>query len=126
MGELLTTDNLLIAGLALVALILLVAVVRNRGGRRSSRGNREYDLQEATWGIQAREGWDDVGPFGGFSAPAVPPPEAIKPQVQQDIYAAAKRIEEPQQVNQNQSQRWQQPTQQQNSGIDTSFLDDLL
>ncbi len=126
LGELLTTDNMLIAGLALVALILLVAVVRNRGGRRSSRGNREYDLQEATWGIQAREGWDDVGPFGGFSAPAVPPPEAIKPQVQQDIYAAAKRIEEPQQVSQNQSQRWQQPTQQQNSGIDTSFLDDLL
>jgi hypothetical protein len=126
LGEFLTPDNLLLAGLILVALILLLAVVRNRGGKSGGRRSKDYELQEATWGIQARDGWDDVGSFGGFSQPSTPPPEPIKPQVQQDIYAAAQRIDSPAQSTQSQPQRWQQPTQQQNSGIDTSFLDDLL
>ena len=54
-----------------------------------------------------------------------PPPPAIKPVVQNDIYAAAERI----QPSQNQTQfGFERPQQQQSrqNDIDTSFLDDLL
>ena len=47
--------------------------------------------------------------------------------MENDIYAAAQRIEQP--AQQPQPQRWTQPVQQQQpaqGGIDTSFLDDLL
>ena len=125
LGELLTTDNLILAGLLLVTVILLILVFRGRGG--SPARNKDWELQEATWGIQARDGWDDTGSFGGQVAPPVAPPAAIQPAQQNDIYAAAQRIEQP--AQQPQPQRWTQPVQQQQpaqGGIDTSFLDDLL
>ena len=52
LGELLTTDNLILAGLLLVTVILLILVFRGRGG--SPARNKDWELQEATWGIQAR------------------------------------------------------------------------
>ena len=120
-----TTDNLILAGLLLVTVILLILVFRGRGG--SPARNKEWELQEATWGIQARDGWDDAGSFGGQVAPPVAPPAAIQPAQQNDIYAAAQRIEQP--AQQPQPQRLTQTVQQQQpaqGGIDTSFLDDLL
>ena len=107
--------------------VLLVLVLRGRGGRKPGR-SKEWELQEATWGIEARSGWDDVGSFGGQVSPPVEAPPAIQPAQQNDIYAAAQRIQQPSQPVQ-QPQRWSQPTQQQQppqGGIDTSFLDDLL
>ena len=127
LGELLTTDNLILAGMILISLFLLILVLRGSGGGKPPR-NKEWELQEATWGIEARAGWDDAGTFGGQSKPPVAPPPAIQPTQQNDIYAAAQRIQQPSQPAQ-QPQRWSQPTQQQQppqGGIDTSFLDDLL
>ena len=134
LGELLSSDNMLLLGMILVSLILLILVLRGRG-KKPAR-NKEWELQEATWGIQARDGWDDVGSFGGQVSPPVAPPPSIQPAQQNDIYAAAQRIQQPpvtqqptqQQPTQQQPQRWSQPTQQQppQGGIDTSFLDDLL
>ena len=128
LGELLTADNLILAGMILISLLLLILVLRGRGGRKPTR-NKDWELQEATWGIEARSGWDDVGTFGGQASAPVAPPPAIQPAQQNDIYAAAQRIQEPSQPAQQQPQRWSQPTQQQQppqGGIDTSFLDDLL
>ena len=128
LGEILTTNNVLMALGAMIVLILLLLVVRGGGSGKKSRNNKEYDLQEATWGIQARQGWDDVGSFGGQPvAPVSPPPQAIKPVVENDIYAAAERIQQPPQnpMQYNWQQPQQQPTTRQNE-IDTSFLDDLL
>ena len=128
LGELLSSDNMLLLGMILVSLILLILVLRGRG-KKPAR-NKEWELQEATWGIQARDGWDDVGSFGGQVSPPVAPPPSIQPAQQNDIYAAAQRIQQPPvtQPTQQQPQRWSQPTQQQppQGGIDTSFLDDLL
>jgi len=132
LGELLTTDNMIIAGMILISLLLLVLVLRGRG-KKPAR-NREWELQEATWGIEARSGWDDTGTFGGQVAPPVAPPPAIKPAQQNDIFAAAQRIQQPNQPVSPQPQRWvQQPPQTQpvrqqtrQDEIDTSFLDDLL
>lgn len=127
LGEIFTTNNLLMAMAALIILVLLVLVVRGGGSSKKSRRNKDYELQEATWGIQARQGWDDVGTFGGLdTTPVAPPPPAIKPVVQNDIYAAAERIQQP---SQNQTQfGFERPQQQQSrqNEIDTSFLDDLL
>ena len=120
-GELLTTDNMIIAGMILITLLLLLLLVRGRG--RKPAKNREWELQEATWGIQARDGWDDVGSFGGQVAPPVAPPPAIQPKQQNDIYSSPERVQQPQEA---QPQRWSQPSQQSQPGIDTSFLDDLL
>ena len=127
LGELLTTDNLIIAGMVLISLLLLLLVIRGRGGKPAR--NKEWELQEATWGIEARSGWDDVGSFGGQVAPPVAPPPSIQPAQQNDIYAAAQRIQQPSQPAM--PQRWEQqtqPAQQQKpqGAIDTSFLDDLL
>ena len=120
-GELLTTDNMIIAGMILITLLLLLLLVRGRG--RKPAKNREWELQEATWGIQARDGWDDVGSFGGQVAPPVAPPPAIQPKQQSDIYSSSERVQQPQEAH---PQRWSQPSQQSQPGIDTSFLDDLL
>ena len=127
LGELLTTDNMIIAGMVLISLLLLLLVVRGRG-RKPAR-NKEWELQEATWGIEARSGWDDVGSFGGQAPPPVAAPPSIQPAQQNDIYAAAQRIQQPSQPAM--PQRWEQQTQpvqqqQPQGGIDTSFLDDLL
>jgi len=130
-GDILSTENMLAAGMALVALILLLAVLRGRGGRGSR--DKDWELQEATWGIQARDGWDDAGTFGGRSKVPTAPPPAIQPAQQSEIYAAAQRIQQPAQTTyqpqptSEQPQRWVQPTQQPpQGGVDTSFLDDLL
>ena len=127
LGELLTTDNMIIAGMVLISLLLLLLVVRGRG-KKPAR-NKEWELQEATWGIEARSGWDDVGSFGGQAPPPVAAPPSIQPAQQNDIYAAAQRIQQPSQPAM--PQRWEQQTQpvqqqQPQGGIDTSFLDDLL
>ena len=128
LGKLLTTDNMIIAGMIIVTMVLLLLVFKGRGG--SPAKNKEWELQEATWGIQARDSWDDDGSFGGQTAPPVSPPPSIQPTQQNDIYAAAQRIQQPAQPvqQQQQPQSWSQPIQQQpaQGGIDTSFLDDLL
>ena len=128
LGELLTTDNMIIAGMVLITMILLILVFKGRGG--SPKGSKEWELQEATWGIQARDGWDDGGSFGGQTVPPVSAPPSLQPAQQTDIYAAAQRIQQPTQPvqQQPQPQSWSQPVQQQpaQGGIDTSFLDDLL
>ena len=109
--------------MALISLFLLILVLRGRGGNPNR--SKEWELQEATWGIEARSGWDDVGTFGGQASPPVKAPAAIRPARQNDIYAAAERIQQPEPSEQIQPQRWSQPQQPQ-SGLDTSFLDDLL
>ena len=121
---------MILAGMVLITMLLLVLVLRGKGSK--SARSKDWELQEATWGIQARDGWDDVGSFGGQVAPPVAQPPAIQPSQQSDIYAAAQRIQQPSQPvqpeSQVQPQRWNQPAPQQpaQGGIDTSFLDDLL
>ena len=127
LGELLTTDNLIIAGMILISIFLLILVLRGKGGKPTR--NKDWELQEATWGIEARSGWDDVGSFGGQVSPPVSAPPAIQPAQQNDIYAAAERIQQPTQPSQptqSQPQRWSQQQQPPQGGLDTSFLDDLL
>ena len=53
--SLLTTPNLIAAGMFLVVIVLLVLVVRARGS--ANRRDKNYELQEATWGIQDAS-WD--------------------------------------------------------------------
>ena len=124
-GELLNSGNLLAICLGLIAILLLVLVVRSRGSSKSR--DKEWELQEATWGIQARSGWDEPSMIPSGKPPVEAPP-GIRPGQQNDIYAAAQRIED-QSPSQPAPQRWSQPAQQQppaQGGIDTSFLDDLL
>ena len=134
---LLTTPNLLAAGLLLIAVFLLVAIVRTRNNKRVR--DKNWELQEATWGIQDDLGWDDTPGFGAV-APVAPPPQ-ISPQAENDIYAAAQRIDS-NQAYQRPAYQPQQPVLQpqnnallnelndnketQKPSIDTSFLDDLL
>jgi len=139
-SSLLTTPNLLAAGLLAIALLLLVAIVRSRGGQRGR--NQTLELQEATWGIQ-----DDD--WGAVSTPA-PPSMASKtvPNIEgtqgNDIYAAAERIGSQDSYGRPAYQSQQpvmqpaqnnallndlaEPTSPQlpQASIDTSFLDDLL
>ena len=128
LGEVLSTNNIMMIIGGLIVVILLVFVLRGGGRNGKSRRNKDYELQEATWGIQARDGWDDVGNFAGqTTVPVAPPPPAIKPVVQNDIFAAADRIQQP--VQNQQPPAWQPPNPPQQSRqnqIDTSFLDDLL
>ena len=135
--SLLTTPNLLAAGLLLVALLLLIGIIRTRNNKKMR--DKNWELQEATWGIQDNLGWDDAPEFGA-TTPISPPPQ-ITPKVETDIYSAAQRITandpyqrqvyQPQQpvlqpqndvlLNElNDDKRTQKPN------IDTSFLDDLL
>ena len=116
--------------MVLISIFLLVLVLRGRGGKPTR--NKDWELQEATWGIEARSGWDDVGSFGGKVSPPVSAPPAMQPSQQSDIYAAADRIQQPTQPSQpsqptqSQPQRWSQQQQPPQGGLDTSFLDDLL
>ncbi|MEC8540315.1 MAG: hypothetical protein VXY53_00555 [Candidatus Thermoplasmatota archaeon] len=135
--SLLTTPNLIAAGLLLVAVFLLIAIVRTRNTKRMR--DKNWELQEATWGIQDDLGWDDTPGFG-TSAPATPPPQ-ITSQVENDIYSAAQRIGGNDQYQIPTYQAQQPVLQPQNKAllnelnddkaapkpdIDTSFLDDLL
>ena len=135
-SSLLTTTNLLAAGLLIVVLFLLVTIVRSRGNQRMR--DKSWELQEATWGIQDDLGWDDAAPVS--VAPQVAAPPQITPQVQDDIYSAAQRIDNSNPYQRDLYQQQQPVLQSQNSAllnelnneqtpkpkIDTSFLDDLL
>ena len=139
-GQLFGSDKMMLVGLVIVAILLLLLVIRSRGG--GPKKSKDFDMQEATWGIQSRDGWDQAD---NFSAPTVEPPSSVQPKVQQDIFSAAQRIENPVQSQQQaftpaqqsyqapqQSfqpapvQNFNQPQQSGQSSIDTSFLDDLL
>ena len=131
-----TTPNLLAAGLLLVAILLLIAIVRNRNNNKIR--DKNWELQEATWGIQDNLGWDD-NEFG--AVPPTSPPPQIRSQTETDIYSANQRIET-NDPYQRQAYQPQQPVlqpennallnelndtkQTQRPNIDTSFLDDLL
>ena len=139
-SSLLTTPNLLAAGLLVIALLLLVAIVRSRGGQRSR--NQTLELQEATWGIQD-DNWDDVGvpappPMASKAVPALDSNQgkniyaAAQPLVNQDPYGRpeyqpAQPVMQPAQNNAllNDLAGSSSPQLPQAS-IDTSFLDDLL
>ena len=140
--SLLTTPNLIAAGMLLIVVMLLVLIVRARGN--SNRRSKTWELQEATWGIQDAS-WDTPAaaapPAPPMAAPA--PPPGVSAQQTNDIYAAANRI---------QSQDYGRPAYQPSQpvlqptidpalldglvdepstaprmpDIDTSFLDDLL
>ena len=140
--SLLTTPNLIAAGMLLIVVMLLVLIVRARGN--SNRRSKTWELQEATWGIQDAS-WDTPAaaapPAPPMAAPA--PPPGVSAQQSNDIYAAANRI---------QSQDYGRPAYQPSQpvlqptidpalldglvdepstaprmpDIDTSFLDDLL
>tara|TARA_B100001769_G_scaffold275009_1_gene275223 strand:- start:1029 stop:3431 length:2403 start_codon:yes stop_codon:yes gene_type:complete len=138
-SSLLTPPNLIAAGLVLLALFLVIAIVRTRGNQRSR--NKSWELQEATWGIQDDFGsWDDIDPMMP-STPQAPPPSVSQTQ-SNDIYSAAQRIDsnpygretyQPQQpVLQPQNQNilndltGGEASAPVKPKIDTSFLDDLL
>ena len=118
-SDYLTTQNLLAGGLGLLSLILLLAILRG-GGRRGGSRDKEWEIQEATWGvdIEPRSGWDDMGAV--VSAPPMPE----MPQIESTLRSGAQRIESQQTFSQQPTQ--QAPPPSNNSGIDTSFLDDLL
>ena len=100
--------------------------------------DKSWELQEATWGIQDDLVWDDAAPVS--VAPQVAAPPQITPQVQDDIYSAAQRIDNSNPYQRDLYQQQQPVLQSQNSAllnelnneqtpkpkIDTSFLDDLL
>ena len=135
--SLLTTPNLLAAGLLIVALFLLITIIRTRNNRRTR--DKNWELQEATWGIQDDVGWDDAPGFGTTTPPTAPP--QITPQTQNDIYSAAQRIESNESYQRPAYQPQQPVLRPENNAllnelngdkqvvkpkIDTSFLDDLL
>ena len=135
--SLLTTPNLIAAGLVLVSLVLLLAIVRGRG--RKSQKEKEWEIQTATWGIS-----DD--PWDKPSQVNTPPPPPTTPAQTESLFRAAERIEQ-QDVGREQYVA-QRPVmspvrapiddallndldigtsqKQSSSSIDTSFLDDLL
>ena len=138
-ASLLTPPNLIAAGLILLALFLVLAIVRTRGNQKSR--NKSWELQEATWGIQDDfDSWDDVDPIMS-QIPQTPPPGISQSQTN-DIYSAAQRMDsnpygretyQPQQpVLQPQNQNIMNDLTGGNANtpvkpkIDTSFLDDLL
>lgn len=121
-SNLMTPEAVLIGAFALIIVILLLLVVR--GGGRGGR-DKNYELQEATWGIQPRSGWDEGVGFSGTETQLSQAPQAvIAPQQEQNIIGAAQRIES------QSTNNWQQPQPAQpqvgQGSIDTSFLDDLL
>jgi hypothetical protein len=137
-SSLLTTPNLLAAGLFIMAIFLFIAVVRTRGSQQ--RKAKSWELQEATWGLQDDQSWNDAP---AAAPPASPPPTAAaptppapnmyaQPATQQDIYGRpayqpAQPVMQPVQNNEllNELGVGTAPPQQ-TKGIDTSFLDDLL
>jgi len=120
-SDYLTTQNMLASGLGLLSIILLIAILR--GGRRGGSRDKEWEIQEATWGvdIQSRSEWDDMAPVVS-SPPAVP--GMPQSHIESTLMSGAQRIETQQQTFTQQPAQQQQPPS--SSGIDTSFLDDLL
>ncbi|MGB2393634.1 MAG: hypothetical protein ACPICH_05900, partial [Poseidonia sp.] len=119
--SLLTTPNLIAAGMVLIVVMLLVLIVRARGN--SSRRSKNWELQEATWGIQDSS-WDSPAQAAPPALPAaVPaPPPGISTQQANDIYAAANRIQS-QDIGRTAYQPAQPVLQPQ---VDPSLLDGLL
>ena len=102
-SDLMTPEVILIGAFALIIAILLLLVVR--GGRNSR--DKNYELQEATWGIESRSGWDEDIGFSGTTVQPIQAPQAlVAPQSEQNIIGAAQRIE-----SQN-TNNWQQPAPQ--------------
>lgn len=138
-SSLLTTPNLLAAGLFLTAIILFIAVVRTRGNQRTR--SKSWELQEATWGIQDDQGWGDASPAmqpapaaqpTAPATPAAPTQDMYAPQPTQDLYGrpayqASQPVMQPVQNNDlmNDLGVGTAPSKPANT-IDTSFLDDLL
>ena len=137
--SLLTTPNLLAAGLVVVSLFLLLAIVRGRGKR--SQKEKEWELQTATWGIS-----DDSWNSPPQSNVPPPPPAPAAPVQADSLFRAAERIDS-QNIGREQYNAPRPvmnpvrapidndllndldigtPQQPSKSGIDTSFLDDLL
>ena len=132
-SSLLTTPNLLAAGLFITAIFLFIAVIRTRGNQQ--RKAKSWELQEATWGLQDDQAWDDSPP-----APAPPPTQPAtpaadmyaQPTTSQDIYG--RPAYQPQQPVMQPAQNSDLLNElgvgtnppQQKQAIDTSFLDDLL
>ena len=141
--SLLTTPNLIAAGMFLIVVLLLVLVVRGRS--TSKQRSKSWELQEATWGIQDSN-WDSSTPVA--PSPAAPtaapaPPPGISTQQANDIYAAANQIQSADygrpayQATQPVLRPQVDPSlldglldepapAQKMPEIDTSFLDDLL
>ena len=61
--SLLTGPNLIAAGMLLIVVLLLVIIVRSRGN--ATQRNKNWELQEATWGIQGKR-W--LGCFNATSS----------------------------------------------------------
>ena len=145
--SLITTPNLIIAGLAAAVLLLFIMVTRSLGGRGKNRSSKDWELQEATWGIQ-----NDPFSYQSSAPPAPPQPVQATPPMQ-DFSAVTQSAQNIQQNNpyerdiyQTQNQVLQpvysQPqttvqndvldgllgneSKQAGTEIDTSFLDDLL
>nr|MCS5533252.1 hypothetical protein [Candidatus Poseidoniaceae archaeon] len=134
----LTTPNLLAIGLAIVALFLILAIFKTRGSNQ--RRSKDWELQEATWGLQNESGWDNVPK--GLPATTVAPAATISQTQSNDIYAAANRVQtdsygrpayqsqqpvlQPVRNDTLLDDLIEKPPQQAQQNIDTSFLDDLL
>ena len=112
--------------MGIVAIILVFLLVR-RGGK-SDKYEKQYQIQEATWGINPEDEW---GQMGWNMPPAqtpintdVPMSSPIPPAVESNLFQAAERIQ------QNSLPNLETPPtsngENKSSGIDTSFLDDLL
>ena len=134
--SLLTTPNLIVAGLLVVSLFLLLAIVRGRG--RKSQRDKEWEIQTATWGI-ADDPWDTP------SQNYVPPPPTTSAQAE-SLFQAADRIESGNTGREEyipsrpvmspvrpvvdnallDDLNAGTPQKTSNSELDTSFLDDLL
>jgi hypothetical protein len=138
LSSFLTTPNLLAIGLAIIALFLILAIVKTRGGNQ--RRSKDWELQEATWGLQNQSdvGWENV-PEG---TPNPPPASSISQTQSSEMYAAANRIQtdsygrpayqgqqpvlQPVRNDALLDDLIEKPPQQAQQNIDTSFLDDLL
>ena len=137
--SLLTTPNLIAAGMLLIIVLLLAVVVRSRSS--ASQRSKTYELQEATWGIQDAS-WDT--PIAPTSAPvsAPAPPPGLATQQANNIYAPTGQgqaetygrsaYQAPQPVLKPQVDPalldglLDEPSTPKKPEIDTSFLDDLL
>ena len=136
--SLLTTPNLIAAGMLIVVLFLLVLVVRSRN--TTKQRSKTWELQEATWGIQDAD-WDSPAASTPAAVPA--PPPGMSAQTSSQPYAPASQgqpvdygraaYQAPQPVLKPQADPslldglLDEPAPQPKMPeIDTSFLDDLL
>ena len=115
--SLLTTPNLIAAGMFVIVLLLVILVVRGRNNTKQR--SKTWELQEATWGIQDAS-WDTPAATTPPAAPA--PPPGITTQQANDIYAAANQI---QSTNYGRP-AYQAPQPVLKPQVDPSLLDGLL